>query len=89
MVIYTMKNWQAFTQLPMESRIQTLYERGEFIVSIRYYQFKVNLFEFDGSLVEVFVYHKDSSICKISRLEEDNTRLSFYCDQIRLPHMLS
>ncbi|MCU0383472.1 MAG: hypothetical protein MUF68_05335 [Cyclobacteriaceae bacterium] len=84
-----MKNWQAFKQLPMESRIQTLYERGDFIVSIRYYQFKVNLYALDGFLVEVFVYHKDSTICKISRLDEDSTRLSFYCDQIKLPDVFA
>jgi hypothetical protein len=38
--------------------------------------------------VEVFVEHKDSTITKISLLDKDSTRLTFYSDQIKLPSEL-
>jgi hypothetical protein len=54
-------------------------------MSIRYYQYKINLYLLDNFYVEVFVAHKDSSITRISPLDADRSRLSFYSDQIKLP----
>jgi hypothetical protein len=80
-----MITWSEYRKLSFAKRVSTLYEEGTFIMSIRYYQFKINLYLLGNFYVEVFVDHKDSSIARISLLDAGNSRLSFYSDQIKLP----
>ena len=80
--------WSDFKQLPMERKIQALYGEGTFIMAIRYYHYKVNLYLLGNSYIEVFVNHKLSAIEKIDLLDASHTRMKFYSDQIKLPQGL-
>jgi hypothetical protein len=65
--------------------IQTLYREGTFIVSIRYYGYKINLYLLANFYVEVFYNHKYDKIERIELLKRKNKRIKFYADQISLP----
>jgi hypothetical protein len=80
-----MITWGEFSQLPMEKKVSTLYERGTFVMAIRYYTYKVNLYLLGNFYLEVFVNHKQSNIEKIIPLDTTHTRMKFYSDQIKLP----
>ncbi len=74
-----------FISLPLNDKIKHLYKEGSFIVSIRYYRYKINLYLIDGFYVEVFYLHKEGYIEKIELLDRRSTRMKFYTDQIKLP----
>lgn len=73
-----------FINNTLDSKISQLYEEGTFITSIRYYRHKINLYLLENFYVEVFVNHKLGKIEKISLLDNNHSRMKFYCDQIRL-----
>lgn len=77
-----------FTHLSLREKIQTLYREGTFVVAIRYYGYKINLYLYKNDYVEVFYNHKLDKIEKIEPLETSHTRLKFYTDQISLPEGL-
>ena len=54
-------------------------------MSIRYYGYKINLYRFNDELFEVFYNHKLDRIDKIEVLDQSNSRMKFYLDQIKLP----
>ena len=83
-----MVSWLEFCDYSLEKKIKTLYERGTFIMSIRYYGYKVNLYLLGNSYVEVFVNHKLGVIEKITLLDGAHSRVKFYADQIKLPQQL-
>jgi len=68
-----------------DDKIQTLYKDGTFIVSIRYYRYKINLYLISNFYVEVFYNHKEDKIERIELLTRNNKRIKFYADQINLP----
>jgi hypothetical protein len=68
--------------------IQTLFREGTFIVGIRYYGYKINLYLLSNFYVEVFYNHKHDKIERIELLKRKNKRIKFYADQIRLPSNL-
>jgi hypothetical protein len=77
-----------FNKLTLEKKISTLYENGTFVMAIRYYAYKVNLYLLGNFYLEVFVNHKFASIEKIVPLDTRHTRMKFYSDQIKLPEDL-
>ena len=77
-----------FVHLSLREKIQTLYREGTFVVAIRYYGYKINLYLYKNDYVEVFYNHKLDKIEKIEPLETSHTRLKFYTDQISLPEGL-
>lgn len=77
--------WTDFEELALEEKISVLYKQGTFIMAIRYYGYKVNLYLLGNYYLEVFVNHKYSLIEKIIPLDPMHTRMKFYSDQIRLP----
>jgi hypothetical protein len=77
--------WSEFRELSMEKKINTLYGNGTFIMAIRYYHYKINLYLLGSSYIEVFVNHKLASIEKIDLLDSSHSRMKFYSDQIKLP----
>jgi len=79
----------SFLEQSLNEKIQTLYKEGSFIVSIRYYGYKINLYMLDGHYVEVFYNHKLDRIEKIEPLNRHHTRLKFYADQIKLPEEIT
>lgn len=74
-----------FEQLTLDDKISLLYEQGTFVMAIRYYGYKVNLYLLGNYYLEVFVKHKVSLIEKIIPLDTMHSRMQFYSDQIRLP----
>ena len=74
-----------FISLPINDKIKHLYKEGSFIISIRYYRYKINLYLIDGFYVEVFYLHKEDYIEKVELLNRGSTRMKFYTDQIKLP----
>ena len=76
--------WKDFKQLNIKDKVGVLYESGTFIVAIRYYKYKINLYLMDNYFVEVFFNHKLDMIEKIEIMDRNTTRLKFYSDQIKL-----
>jgi len=74
-----------FVTLSLMDKIRKLYEEGSFIVAIRYYRYKVNLYLMNNFYVEVFYNHKEDKIERIELLDYSHSRFKFYADQIRLP----
>ncbi len=74
-----------FANLPLHEKVKKLYFEGEFIVAIRYYKFKINLYLYHDYFVEVFFNHKEDRIDKIEIFNSDISRVKFYTDQIKLP----
>ncbi|NMM46857.1 hypothetical protein [Marinigracilibium pacificum] len=74
-----------FMALSKIEKIKTLYLQGEFIVSIRYYKHKVNLYLLANNYVEVFYNPKTDKVDKIAPLDFTEKRMKFYTDQISLP----
>jgi hypothetical protein len=73
-----------FEQMELNDKISLLYQEGTFVMAIRYYGYKVNLYMLGNYYVEVFVRHKFSSIEKIVPLDAMHSRMQFYSDQIKL-----
>lgn len=74
-----------FMALSLKEKIQTLYQEGTFMVAIRYYGYKINLYLLNNYYVEVFYNHKLDKIEKIELLKTSHSRVKFYTDQISLP----
>jgi hypothetical protein len=74
-----------FSNRTLDDKVKTLYEEGTFIVAIRYYGYKINLYLLHNFYVEVFYNHKHDRIDKIDLMERNASREKFYADQIRLP----
>ncbi|TDK46590.1 hypothetical protein [Algoriphagus formosus] len=75
---------EEFIDMPLHQKIKTLYLEGTFVVAIRYYRHKVNLYLLENDYVEVFYNHKEDKIDKIDFLPRDHSRMKFYLDQIKL-----
>nr|WP_237390574.1 hypothetical protein [Fulvivirga sediminis] len=74
-----------FNELPPKEKLRTLFLEGDFVVSIRYYGYKVNLYLLYNFYVEVFYNHKHDFIERIQPLDQNHSRMKFYSDQIKLP----
>ncbi len=77
-------NKKEFAELPFHKKISILYSEGTFVVGIRYYRHKVNLYLLENEYIEVFYNHKEDRIDKIDFLPRDHSRMKFYLDQIKL-----
>lgn len=73
-----------FCDSSLDQKIDTLYEQGTFVTSIRYYRYKINLYLLNNFYVEVFVNHKRGEVERISLLDMGHSRMKFYCDQVQL-----
>ena len=78
-------SWNDFEQLSLADRARSLYLKGTFIISIRYYKYKINLYLLNDYYVEVFYDPKLDRVEKIERLQSRHSRMKFYSDQIKLP----
>ena len=78
-------DWSYMESLSLREQIKTLYENGTFIMAIRYYGYKVNLYLLGGDYVEVFYNHKADMIERICKLDSQHSRMKFYSDQIKIP----
>lgn len=82
-------NLAKFYDLDIPEQCRVLYLEGEFLMAIRYYEFKVNLYALGSELVEVFYNHKLDKIHKIQSLDYSSNRMNFYADQVSLNSVLS
>lgn len=80
-----MLTWAEFKRFSLDTKVKTLYEQGTFVMGIRYYRYKVNLYMLGSDYLEVFINHKHACIEKISLLDTRHSRMKFYSDQIKLP----
>ena len=74
-----------FQKIPFFEKVKKVYFEGEFVVAIRYYEYKINLYLYNNFYVEVFYNHKRDKIEKIEILSYQPSRIKFYADQINLP----
>jgi len=86
-VALAMSSTLPFEKLSRDDQIKRLYEEGLFVVGIRYYGYKVNLFLLGTEYFEVFINHKKAYIERIDRLDTQHSRMKFYADQVRLPQL--
>jgi len=77
--------WNDFRKLSLERKISLLYQEGKFVMAIRYYRYKINLYILGNLYLEVFVDHKKAAVEKIVLLDHSHSRMKFYSDQIKLP----
>jgi hypothetical protein len=77
--------WIELSKAPLDKKISLLYEHAQFVMAIRYYRYKVNLYLLGNDYVEVFINHKQTLIEKITLLDHSHSRMKFYSDQIKLP----
>ena len=82
-------NLNKFYDLSVPDQCRMLYLEGEFLMAIRYYEYKVNLYALGSELVEVFYNHKLDKIHKIQPLDHTSNRMNFYADQVSLNSVLS
>ncbi|MBN8576543.1 MAG: hypothetical protein KF775_14590 [Cyclobacteriaceae bacterium] len=80
-----MIGWSSLQNLPLEKKVSLLYEHAAFVMAIRYYKHKINLYLLGSDYIEVFVNHKYASIERINLLDPTHSRMKFYSDQIKLP----
>ena len=76
--------WTEFKSYPLDEKVRALYERGTFVMAIRYYSYKINLYLLGDEYVEVFVHHKRAAIDRVELLDRSHSRMKFYSDQIKL-----
>ena len=81
-----MRSWEVFNRFSLKKKVETIFRNGKFITSIRYYRYKINLYQLGDDFVEVFINHKKTSIEKIERLDCQHSRMKFYCDQIKISY---
>jgi hypothetical protein len=82
-------NLTKFYDLDTPEQCRVLYLEGDFLMAIRYYEFKVNLYSLGSELVEVFYNHKLDRIHKIQPLDHSSKRMNFYADQVSINTVLS
>ena len=75
---------QDFNKLTLENKMRWVYFEGEFVMDIRYYEFKINLYRIRNFFIEVFYHHKEDRIAKILILDRSCNRMKFYADQVKL-----
>lgn len=75
---------EEFLHLPLHQKIRILFLEGTFVVAIRYYGHKINLYLLEDEYIEVFYNHKLDKIDKIDFLPRDHSRMKFYLDQIKI-----
>lgn len=74
-----------FFSLPLPRQLRWIHFEGEFITSIRFYKYKVNLYQVNNFLVEIFYDPKADRIEKVGDFEKAGKRAKFYADQVKLP----
>jgi hypothetical protein len=79
-----MITWTEAKKFSLEEKIQALYEHATFVMAIRYYSYKINLYLLGDEYVEVFVNHKRAMIDRVELLDRSHSRMKFYSDQIKL-----
>ncbi len=80
---------ESFIKLSLALQVKAIYSEGTFVVAIRYYKYKINLYQLEDYFVEVFYNHKLDRIERMQILSKTTSRMKFYTDQIKLPNNLT
>lgn len=80
----TVQSLRQFQGLSLDEQVNFLYRHGTFIMAIRYYDYKINLYLINRNYLEVFVNHKQARIERIEVLDRTSNRMKFYTDQIKI-----
>ena len=78
-----------FFECTVSEQCRIIYRQGEFVMAIRYYEYKVNLYVLGDQLIEVFYNHKLDKIHNIQLMDNDSKRMNFYADQVSLDELYS
>lgn len=78
----------AFFEIPIPEQCRILYLEGDFVMAIRYYEYKVNLYLLGDKYIEVFFNHKLDRIHIIQELDYNSTRINFYIDQVNINQLV-
>lgn len=73
-----------FSNLTLKSKIRYVYLEGTFLMDIRYYGYKINLYMLNNFYVEVFYNHKEDRIEKVELMQNRHSRMKFYADKVKL-----
>lgn len=73
-----------FCDLNLKSKIRYVYMGGTFLMDIRYYGYKINLYILNNFYVEVFYNHKADKIEKVEIMQNRHSRMKFYADKVKL-----
>jgi hypothetical protein len=76
---------EQFMLMSLQERMRWIYFNGEFVTSIRYYKYKINLYILDRLYIELFYHSINDLVEKIEVLDNHSKRMKFYADQIKLP----
>ena len=78
-----------FFECTVAEQCRIIYRQGEFVMAIRYYEYKVNLYVLGDQLIEVFYSHKLDKIHRIQLIDNASKRMNFYADQVSLEELYS
>ena len=78
-----------FFEISIPEQCRILYLEGEFVMAIRYYEYKVNLYQLGDKFIEVFYNHKLDKIHKIQKLDYSSSRMNFYTDQVNIDQVIN
>ena len=78
-----------FFECTIAEQCRIIYREGEFVMAIRYYAYKVNLYVLGDQLIEVFYNHKLDKIHNIQLIDNTSNRMNFYADQVSLDELCS
>ena len=78
-----------FFECTLSEQCRIIYREGEFVMAIRYYEYKVNLYQLGDQLIEVFYNHQLDRIHPIPLLDDTSSRMNFYADQVSLDEIFS
>lgn len=84
MYLAVVKGIDDFLACSLADQVQWLYQNAAFVMSIRYYGYKVNLYLLNNRYIEVFYHHKRDRIERVAPLDTSHTRMQFYADQIKI-----
>ena len=73
-----------FLECTVPEQCRIIYLEGEFVMAIRYYEYKVNMYVLGDQLIEVFYSHKLDRVHDIQLLDYSSSRMNFYADQVSL-----
>ena len=80
---------EKFFECTIPEQCRIIYLEGEFVMAIRYYEYKVNMYILGDQLIEVFYNHKLDKIHRIQLLDYSSSRMNFYADQVSLDELYS
>lgn len=71
-----------FEKLPLDDKAELVWEHGQYIDSIEYYGYKLNLYSMGTSFIEVFYSPSNNDVEKIQEVDKEG--LNKYANRINI-----